>query len=112
LLATAGWIRLRRSVGEALKELREVGPAGRRAADGLQPVGRPAGRAGVAIAGLQFASAALGNSLAPQIDVLAERISEFAASGETGGEMARLFGDDLRKLDIALRDIGRSSTWD
>jgi len=111
LLATAGWIRLRRTTGEALKELREVGPAGRRAADALQRVGRAAGRAGVAIAGLQIASAALGNSLAPQIEVLAERISEFAASGEAGGEMARLFGDDLRKLDIALKRFGESSTW-
>jgi len=111
LLATAGWIRLRRTTGEALKELREVGPAGRRAADALQRVGRAAGRAGVAIAGLQIASAALGNSLAPQIDVLAERISEFAASGETGGEVARLFGDDLGKLDRALKDIGNTGVW-
>jgi len=111
LLAAAGWIRLRRTAGEALQELRDVGPVGQRAAAGLERAGKAATRAAVAIAGLQVASAAIGSSLNPQLDVLGKRMAEFAASGQVGGEAARLFGDDLGLLDTALKDVGDTGAW-
>ena len=115
LLAGAGWIKMRRSVTDALTELRETGPVGTRAATTLEKTGKVAGKAAAGFAAMQIAaaaaSAAFGNDLTPQLDALSTGLQRFADSGKVSGEAARLFGGDMGKLDTALKDIGDTGRW-
>lgn len=64
---------------------------------------------------VQGINAAVGTSVKPQIDALSDSIEEFGRTGESGGEVARLFGDDMGKLDTALANATSSgrgfATW-
>lgn len=111
LLAAAGTAKLRAATADALTELGKTGPVGQRAASTLERFQVAAGRVAVALAAVQTASALMGDSLNPQTEVLGKRMLEFTRSGEAGGEAARLFGDDLGKLDTALKDIADTGVW-
>ncbi|WP_432051130.1 phage tail tape measure protein, partial [Verrucosispora sp. NA02020] len=111
LLAAAGAVKLRQATAGALDELRQTGPVGTRAAAGLERTGKAAGRAAVGLAAMQAAGALMGSNLDAQTDVLGKRMLEFARSGDVGGEAARLFGDDLSKLDEALHQVADTGRW-
>jgi TP901 family phage tail tape measure protein len=112
LLGAAGWVKMRRSNAEALDELRATGPAGDRAATGLQKTQKWAGRAAAAFVAAQVAaagvSAAFGNDLNPQTDALAQNLEKWAISGEMAGEATRLLGKDFEHLgyDLSTLDSG------
>ncbi|MEV6344123.1 phage tail tape measure protein [Actinoplanes sp. NPDC051851] len=107
-LLAAGWVKARRSTAEFLEELRGVGPAGSRAASVLEKVTSAAGKAAVAFAVLQVADMAISatmKDLNPQIDALAIGLDRYVDSGVAAGEMARLLGGDLSKLDGQFQTI-------
>lgn len=111
LLAAAGAAKMRSATADALGELRKTGPIGQRAAAGLEQTGKAAGRVAITLAALQMASALMGSSVNAQTEVLGKRMTDFARSGEIGGEAARVFGDDLGKLDQALTDVADTGAW-
>lgn len=106
LLAGSGWIRMRRTTAQVREELTQMGPAGARAARGLEATTRWAGRATGVFVGLQVASAAIsevfGTKLNPQIDALSKGLAEWGKDGRLAGEAARLLGADLEDLDRQL----------
>lgn len=101
----------RDAVGGFSDRLRDAGPAGVRAADGLGKAERAVGRLGAALVATQLASAAFGEDLNPQLDALGGKLAEFGRTGKVSGEAARLFGDDLGKLETALKDVADSGAW-
>jgi hypothetical protein len=119
LLAFAAFVKMRGAAANALDELRNMGPAGARAAGGLQRAAVWGGRAVAVFAGLQIAAAAVdaaSDDLNPQIDAMAEGLARFARTGETSGEAARVLGDNFESLAESMRlispeglgpDIGR-----
>ena len=112
LLLGAGWVKARRANAEMLAELRATGPAGVRAARGLELTARWASRAAAAFAASQVAaatiSATLGDDLNPQVDALTLGLERWATSGERSGEAARLLGKDFEHLayDLGTLDTG------
>lgn len=112
MVGAAGWVKMRRSNAEALEELRNTGPAGEKAARGLQSTTKWAGRATAAFAATQIAAAgvnaAFGSDLNPQLDALSQGLEDWAKSGKKGGEAARLLGDDFQHLsyDLGTLDSG------
>lgn len=92
---------LRGATLAAIDHLTRMGPIGISAANGLERTSRWAGRATVAFAALQVASALLiGNArdLNPQIDALEKSLREFAITGHMTGEAARILGKDMENL--------------
>jgi TP901 family phage tail tape measure protein len=111
-LGAVGWTRMRRANADALEELRSTGPAGQKAATGLQATTKWAGRAAVAFAATQVAAAgvaaAFGSSVSAQTEAYAKSLSTWATSGQMAGEAARLLGDDFEHLgyDLGTLDSG------
>ncbi|MGW5556847.1 phage tail tape measure protein [Micromonospora sp. NPDC003944] len=106
MLLGAGWVRARRSNAEMLGELRETGPAGQRAARGLEVAQRGATRAAGAFIALQVAGAAIGamqKDLNPQVEALGKGLAEWGQSGRLAGESARVLGADLADLGVGLK---------
>ncbi|MDQ7910788.1 hypothetical protein RB614_40485 [Phytohabitans sp. ZYX-F-186] len=97
--------------GRVNNRIGQMGPLGAQAAVGLERAGRGARVAGAALLTAQVASAALGEDLRAQVGPLSRNLEEFARGGQVGGEAARLFGDDLGKLDQALKDIADTGAW-
>jgi TP901 family phage tail tape measure protein len=112
LLGASGWVKMRRSNAEALEELRNTGPAGQRAATGLQATTRWAGRAAVAFGVAQIAAAgvtaAFGSDLNPKTEAFAQSLEQWAKGGKKAGEATRLLGDDFEHLsyDLGTLDSG------
>lgn len=107
LLTTAAALKLKKGFGDLLENLDKLGPSGARAGRGLQNVVTLAGRAGLVFAGLAIASAAVDaaiSDLNPQIEALSKGLSNWAETGDASGEATRLLGDDMDKLDLALRN--------
>jgi TP901 family phage tail tape measure protein len=117
LLLGAGWVKARRSNAEMLEELRSTGPAGTRAANGLQSVTKWAGRAAAAFIAFEAANAAIGafqTDLNPQIEALASGLGDYATSGKLAGESSRLLGEDLSQLNGTfqlLADDSSNKAW-
>ncbi len=111
LLAASAAVKLKSGMGRALEELGNAGPIGQRAASGLSKVAGAVGKVSVALAAVQVASAALGSSVNPQVESLAKHLAEFGKTGRASGEATRVFGDDLKKLDTALKDVADSGAW-
>lgn len=115
MLGAAGWVKMRRSNAEALEELRSTGPAGERAARGLQTTTRWAGRAAAAFLAFEAAQAGISafqTDLNPQIEALSLGLADYAASGKLAGESARLLGADLGDLDGQFQILARDTTKD
>lgn len=101
VLGSAGWVKMRRSVAETLVEMRSTGPAGERAAKGLQAVTTWAGRATGAFIGLQAAQAVVASfqkDLNPQIEALGSGLNKWASGGALAGEASRVLGKDMDDL--------------
>jgi TP901 family phage tail tape measure protein len=111
-LGATGWIKMRRATAQAVEELRNTGPAGDKAAVGLEKTTKWAGRAAAAFAISQAAAAgmnaAFGSDLNPQVDALGQSLDKWATSGAKSGEAARLLGDDFQHLsyDLSTLDSG------
>jgi hypothetical protein len=103
--------RLEGVLGRANGRLGQMGQVGAQAAVGLERAGRGARAAAAALLAVQVGSAAFGGDLNAQIDSLADRLDEFALGAEAGGEAARLFGDDMSKLDTAIKDVADTGAW-
>ena len=118
LLALAGWVKMRRGIADALDELRQTGPVGARAADGLEKTSKWAGRAAIAFAALQVAGVVMEQFThsATDVDALNASLERFSKTGEVGGELARQFGVNLensgRQISNAsdgwIPNLGRS----
>lgn len=116
-LGAAGWVKMRRSNAEALEELRNTGPAGQKAARGLEVTSKWAGRAAAAFVAFQAAQAAISafqSDLNPQLEALAQGLTRYANGSNLAGEASRLLGTDLDKLDgqfKLLADESGKSEW-
>lgn len=110
-LAASAAIRMRESVAKAAEQLIALGPLGERTAKGLNRITVAAGRVGVALAVAQVASAAFGEGLDPRVQSLASALEDYAATGQVAGEMSRLLGADLGKLDRALKSVADTGMW-
>ncbi|WP_346536939.1 phage tail tape measure protein [Micromonospora sp. DPT] len=105
-LLGAGWVKARRANAEFREELSATGPAGTRAARGLEATTKWAGRAAVAFAAFQVAGAVVNQmvgDLNPQVDALAKGLSEWGRSGTLAGESARVLGGDMADLSVGLK---------
>lgn len=111
LLAAAGAAKMRAATASASAELTALGPSGERAARGLDKASKAAGRIGIALAAIQVASAIGGNSVNAQIEGLTTRLEDFAETGQASGEVARVFGDDMGRLEGALDDVADTGRW-
>lgn len=115
LLGGAGWIKARRTAADVRAELEAMGPAGAKAATGLQKAGSAATKAAGAFVALQAAGAIVGQfqkDLNPQLEALAVGLGKYAAGSELAGEASRILGKDLGDLKtgfafLADEDNGR-----
>jgi TP901 family phage tail tape measure protein len=110
LLALAGFVKLRKGLAEAVTQLEAMGPAGEKAAVGLQRTAGAAGKAAVAFVALE-ASAAVLNSFgrkAADVDKLTDSLTNLANTGKVSGEAADKFGKNLDGLsdDAAIASSG------
>jgi TP901 family phage tail tape measure protein len=117
LLLGAGWIKLRKTTAEMRTELEALGPTGERAAAGMSRVGAAAGKVAGVFAALQVAGAVIGHfqdALNPQIDALTIGLQRYAATGKAAGEMSRVLGGGVEKLQgqfQILADTAGRQTW-
>lgn len=105
-LLGAGWVKARRANAEFRDELSKTGPAGARAARGLEATTKWAGRAAVAFAAFQVAGAVVNKmvgDLNPQVDALAKGLESWGKSGQLAGEAARVLGGDMADLNVGLK---------
>ncbi|GHJ11221.1 hypothetical protein TPA0907_55880 [Micromonospora humidisoli] len=105
-LLGAGWVKSRRANAEFRAELEATGPAGARAARGLQTASRWAGRAAGAFAAFQVAGAVVNSmvgDLNPQMEALGKGLAEWGKSGQLAGESARVLGTDMKDLSVGLK---------
>ncbi|MEO3922716.1 phage tail tape measure protein [Micromonosporaceae bacterium B7E4] len=109
LLMAAGWIKARRATADAVTELQSSGPAGQRAARGLEATTKWAGRAAAAFVAVELAATAVrataGDKLNPQIEALTGGLENWATTGQKSGEAARLLGKDFEHLAYDLKTI-------
>jgi TP901 family phage tail tape measure protein len=115
MLGVAGWVKMRRSNADALEELRATGPAGTRAARGLEATTKWAGRAAGAFLAFEAAQAGISafqTDLNPQIEALSAGLADYASSGRLAGESSRLLGEDLSQLDGVFQILARDTTKD
>ncbi|MCZ7440863.1 hypothetical protein O7598_31050, partial [Micromonospora sp. WMMC241] len=105
-LLGAGWVKTRRANAEFRAELEATGPAGARAARGLETASKWAGRAAVAFAAFQVAGMVVNKmvgDLSPQIDAMATGLESWGKSGTLAGESARVLGADMADLNVGLK---------
>jgi TP901 family phage tail tape measure protein len=115
MLGAAGWVKMRRSNADALEELRGTGPAGEKAARGLEATTKWAGRAAGAFLAFEAAQAGISafqTDLNPQIEALSTGLADYATSGKLAGESSRLLGDDLSQLDGVFQILARDTAKD
>lgn len=108
LLAASGVAKLSNATSGALQQLTDMGPAGAKASRGLQTFQASAGRAAIALAALNVASAAFGSGSNVQVQAYGDSLADWAKKSELAGEAARLFGNDMELLDydISTLDTG------
>lgn len=99
-LGLAAWIKSRAAIAAVVAELNAVGPAGARAATGLQLATKWAGRAAVAFIALEAVNAVFDafKPAAANADKLAESLKNLLATSKASGEITRLFGTDMGQL--------------
>lgn len=118
LLLFSAFVKVRRATAEAVAELRAMGPAGARAADGLERSRKAAVKAAAAYAALQIASNLL-HELGPaaaDVDQLTKALEAMGKTGAVTGEAARVLGGDLKDFGASVnasqswwKDIGKSA---
>ncbi|MEU8371225.1 phage tail tape measure protein [Micromonospora tulbaghiae] len=105
-LLGAGWVKTRRANADFRAELEATGPAGARAARGLETASKWAGRAAVAFAAFQVAGAVVNKmvgDLNPQVEALSQGLERWGTSGALAGEAARVLGADMADLNTGLK---------
>ncbi|MEV7267054.1 phage tail tape measure protein [Micromonospora aurantiaca] len=105
-LLGAGWVKTRRANADFRAELEATGPAGARAARGLETASKWAGRAAVAFAAFQVAGAVVNKmvgDLNPQVEALSQGLERWGTSGAVAGEAARVLGADMADLNTGLK---------
>ncbi|MCX4470443.1 phage tail tape measure protein [Micromonospora sp. NBC_01655] len=105
-LLGAGWVKARRANAEFRAELEATGPAGARAARGLEATTKWAGRAAVAFAALQVTGAIVNKAvgdLNPQVEAMSKGLESWGKSGQVAGEAARVLGADMKDLNVGLK---------
>jgi TP901 family phage tail tape measure protein len=120
LLAAAGLMKARVTAVEALTALREMGPAGERAALGLGKLSRVllvAGAWGLAAVaaykGVQMFLGYLNRHFEPakrDVDGMTRAMREFADTGRATGELSKLFGANLELLGDKFEAIEESAS--
>jgi TP901 family phage tail tape measure protein len=121
LLAAAGFLKVRQTVRDTLDALREMGPAGEKAAAGLSRVGSVLGRGSAIAAGvlaLYEGFTLLGKWIdtwnAPivrDVEKMSAALKEFASTGRTTGELAKTFGPQLGSLAKDINDVAKSNEY-
>ncbi len=98
LLLAAAMIKVRTQMALAVVQLQKMGPAGQKAATGLQGVTKWAMRAGVALAALQIAGAAFDLFAKAPADAnrMTEALAHFGQTGKVTGDLVSLFGDKMQ----------------
>lgn len=111
LLAVAGMLKMKAATASAVEALENTGPAGQRAARGLEATSKWATRAGAAFAALQVAGAVLATFRdgAADVDRLNKSLEEYAETGKIAGETARVFGAGL--ADFGEDAQAASNDW-
>ena len=106
LLAFSAFVRMRSGAANAVSELRAMGPAGERAAAGLDRAGKHASKAALGFAALMVAQAALSSFDEPaaEVDRLTKSLEELGKTGARTGELRRIAGGDLHAF---ARDLER-----
>jgi TP901 family phage tail tape measure protein len=96
-LSLAAWIKLRGGIAKAVLELEAVGPAGARAATGLQAVSKAAGIVGVALVGLEVVGAVADQfgKAAVNVDKMTASLENYATTGKLSGGLTDEFGKNL-----------------
>ncbi len=100
LLAGAGFVKARSVIADTAEELRKTGPAGEKAARGLERGAAGATKAAVAMVALQAVATAIHSfrAAAADVDRLGEALVELGRTGEATGELARVWGTNLEGL--------------
>ncbi|MFG2046131.1 hypothetical protein ACGFIW_01705 [Micromonospora sp. NPDC048935] len=99
------------AVGGLTDRLNAAGPAGERAARGVDASAKAAGRAAVALVALQAAQVVLQQfrDAAPDVERLSKALQEYAVTGKVTGEATRVFGAGLGDLG---KDVNAASdSW-
>jgi TP901 family phage tail tape measure protein len=118
LLAAAGFLKARKTASDFMDELRDMGPRGVTAANGLSRIGSVAGKLGIAGAaavglyeGMKLFGDWVDHFSAPvtrDVDKMSTALQEFAASGKVTGELSKTFGADLQGLTRDMAAIAKS----
>jgi hypothetical protein len=111
MLLSGQFVRLKAAGLAGLHQLESMGPAGVRAASGLERAAQWAGRAAAALAALQVAGilvAGMQDDLNPKIDAMTFGLERWAKTGKLSGEAARVLGADLKDLDVGLKFLADS----
>jgi len=100
LIALAGFIKLRKGLAEAVEQLNAMGPAGEKAATGLQKAAGYAGKATVAFIALETATVVFDSldNKAANVDRLTNSLANLANTGNSSGEINDLFGKNFDNL--------------
>jgi TP901 family phage tail tape measure protein len=115
LLAAAGFLKARSTTKDLMDELREMGPRGTAAANGLGKLTSVAGKLGLvgaAAVGMYEGFKLFGDWLdhfsAPvvrDVDKMTASLQEFATTGKVTGELAKTFGSNLGGLKKDFQEI-------
>lgn len=99
-LALAAFIKLRSGLTRAVEELNTMGPAGERAATGLQKAAGMAGKTAIAFAALETASAVFNHMATDSVNVdrLTDSLTNLMDTGKSAGELNDIFGGNFDKL--------------
>lgn len=119
LLATAGFVKARQTTSDFMTALRDMGPAGEKAAGALGKFSSVAGKlslVGIAAFGVYEGFKAFGDwvssfsdPVAVDIDKMTESLRGFASTGRAAGELARAFGADMSGVARDLEKIATSN---
>lgn len=114
-LGLVAWVKARTAIAAAVVELNAVGPAGAKAATGLQAATKWAGRAAVAFVGMEVAGAIfdkLGNA-AVNVDKLTASLQDYATTGKTTEGLTEEFGKNLDELSLIAQsaDAATHGFW-
>jgi TP901 family phage tail tape measure protein len=121
LLASAGLLKVRQTARDAMEALREMGPAGEKAATGLGRIGSVVGKGSAITAGvfaLYEGFTLLGKWIdtwnAPvvrDVDKMTAALKEFSATGRATGEMAKTFGPEMGRLAKDIDAVAKSNEY-
>ncbi|WP_229705689.1 hypothetical protein [Micromonospora sonchi] len=92
----------------AATKLATLGAAGQKAGRGLTGLASAAGKAVTALVGLQLLGVVFEQfePAAANVDRMTAAVKNFAETGRVGGELTRIFGDNLEGLNKAARGAG------